>query len=173
MDKPMKVLTQERLMKMMFSRDLLEKIREKFPRAVSDLNGRKRSFFDNGTGTLVVGKAAKSEAEARIDCSANVGAVFDESKKADAVILNGKEAVADLLNAPSPDTIVSGESATTLLFNLSYAIGKELTGKENVVTTDYEHYANISPWVELEKRRKIREVKFARLNKSKGNFHGS
>jgi len=148
----------------------LEKIREKFPRAVSDLNGRKRSFFDNGTGTLVVGKAAKSEAEARIDCSANVGAVFDESKKAGAVILSGKEAVADLLNASSPDTIVSGESATTLLFNLSYAIGKELTGKENVVTTDYEHYANISPWVELEKRRKIRKVRFARLNKSKGTL---
>ena len=154
----------------MFSRDLLEKIREKFPRAVSDLNGRKRAFFDNGTGTLVVGKAAKSEAKARIDCSANVGAVFDESKKADAVILDGKEAVADLLNTSSPDTIVSGESATALLFNLSYAIGKDLTGKENVVTTDYEHYANISPWVELEKRRKILEVRFARLNKSNGTL---
>jgi cysteine desulfurase family protein (TIGR01976 family) len=155
---------------MIFNRDLLEKIRDDFPRAVSDLNGRKRAFFDNGTGTLVVGRAAKSEAKARIDCSANVGAVFDESKKADAVILNGKEAVADLLNSSSPDTIVSGESATTLLFNLSYAIGKELTGKENVVTTDYEHYANISPWVELERRRKIREVRFACLNKSEGTL---
>jgi len=154
----------------MFNRDLLEKIRNKFPRAVSDLNGRKRAFFDNGTGTLVVGKAAKSEAKARIDCSANVGADFDESKKADAVILNGKEAVADLLNAPSPDTIISGESATALLFNLSYAIGKELTGKENVVTTEYEHYANISPWVELKNRRKIREVRFARLNRDEGTL---
>ena len=121
---------------MIFNRDLLEKIRDDFPRAVFDLNGRKRAFFDNGTGTLVVGRAAKSEAKARIDCSANVGAFFDESKKADAVILDGKEAVADLLNSSSPDTIVSGESATSLLFNLSYAIGKELTGKENVVTTD-------------------------------------
>jgi len=154
----------------MFDQNLLEKIRDEFPRAVSDLNGRKRAFFDNGTGTLVVGRAAKSEAKARIDCSANVGAVFDESRKAEKVILNGKEAVADLLNASSPDTIVSGESATALLFNLSYAIGKELTGKENVVTTDYEHYANISPWVELEKRRKIREVRFARLNKSEGTL---
>jgi len=155
---------------MMFDRDLLEKIRDEFPRAVSDLNGRKRAFFDNGTGTLVVGRAAKSEAKARIDCSANVGALFDESRKAEAVILNGKEGVADLLNASSADTIVSGESATALLFNLSYAIGKGLAGKENVVTTEYEHYANISPWVELEKRRKIREVRFARLNKSEGTL---
>jgi len=154
----------------MFDRDLLEKIRDEFPRATTDLNGRKRAFFDNGTGTLVVGRAAKSEAEARVDCSANVGAIFDESKKADAVILDGRKAVADLLNAPAPDTIVSGESATSLLFNLSYAIGKELTGKENVVTTDYEHYANISPWIELEKNRKIREVRFANLNKDEGTL---
>ena len=154
----------------MFDQDLLEKIRSEFPRAVADLNGRKRAFFDNGTGTLVVGKAARAEAEARVDCSANVDAVFDESKKANAVILDGRKAVADLLNAPSPDTIISGESATALFFNLSYAIGKELTGKENVVTTDYEHYANISPWVELEKRRKIQKVRFARLNKDEGTL---
>ena len=155
---------------MIFNRDLLEKIRDDFPRAVFDLNGRKRAFFDNGTGTLVVGRAAKSEAKARIDCSANVGAFFEESKKAGAVILDGKEAVADLLNSSSPDTIVSGESATSLLFNLSYAIGKELTGKENVVTTDYEHYANISPWIELERRRKIQKVRFARFKKDEGTL---
>jgi len=154
----------------MFGQDLLDKIRAEFPRAVVDLNGRKRAFFDNGTGTLVVGRASRAEAKARVDCSANVGAVFNESKKANAVILEGRKAVADLLNAPSPDTIISGESATALLFNLSYAVGKELTGKENVVTTDYEHYANVSPWMELERRQKIQKVRFARLNKDEGTL---
>jgi len=155
---------------MMFDRDLLKKIRAEFPRAAADFNGRKRAFFDNGTGTLVVGRAARAEAEARVDCSANVDASFNESKKAEEVILEGRKAVADLLNAPSPDTIISGESATALIFNLSYAIGKELTGKENVVATDYDHYANISPWIELENRRKIRKVRFARLNKDEGTL---
>ncbi|MGD8505739.1 MAG: aminotransferase class V-fold PLP-dependent enzyme [Candidatus Bathyarchaeota archaeon] len=155
---------------MMFGQDLPEKIRAEFPRAVVDLNGQKRTFFDNGTGTLVVGRATRAEAEARVDCSANVGAVFDESQKANVVILEGRKAVADLLNATSPDTIISGESATALLFSLSYAIGKELTGKENVVTTDYEHYANISPWMELERRQKIQKVRFARLNKDEGTL---
>lgn len=143
---------------MIFKKELLEKIKAEFPRAISDFNGQKRTFFDNGTGTLVLGKAAKAEADTRIDCSANVGAAFDESKKANDIILDGRNAVADFLNAPSSDTIVSGESTTSLLFNISYAIGKDLTGKENVVTTDYKHYANISPWIELKKRRKIREV---------------
>jgi len=155
---------------MMFGQDLLDKIRAEFPRAVVDLNGRKRAFFDNGTGTLVVGRASRAEAEARVDCSANVDGIFAESKKAEDTILEGRKAVADLLNGPSPDTIISGESATALIFNLSYAIGKELTGKENVVATDYDHYANISPWIELERTRKIQKVRFARLNKDEGTL---
>ena len=155
---------------MMFDGELLDGIRSEFPRAERDLNGRKRAFFDNGTGTLVVGRAAKAEAEARVDCSANVEGVFDESRKADAVILDGRRAVADLLNATSPDNIVSGESATSLFFNLSYAIGKKLTGGENVVTTEYEHYANISPWIELERTGKVEGVRFARLNTEDGTL---
>ena len=78
--------------------------------------------------------------------------------------MEGRQAVGDLLNAPSPDCIVSGESATSLLFHLSYAIAKELSGKENVVITDYEHYANISPWLELKQRGVVKEVRFARFD---------
>ncbi|MGD0804818.1 MAG: aminotransferase class V-fold PLP-dependent enzyme [Candidatus Bathyarchaeia archaeon] len=155
---------------MIFDRDLLEKIRAAFPRASKDLNGNKRAFFDNGTGTLVVGRAAKAEAEARVDCSANVEGIFDESRKADEVILEGRAAVADLLNAPSPDNIIQGESTTSLFFNLSYAMSKELTGRQNAVLTEYEHYANISPWVELKERGKLREVRFARLKADEGTL---
>ncbi len=155
---------------MTFDKSLLKKIRAEFPRAVSDARGRRRAFMDNGTGTLVVRRAARAEAAARVDCSANVEAIFHESKDAETTILEGKKAVADLLNAPSHDTIVSGESATSLLFSLSYALARNFTGKENIVTTDYEHYANISPWVELEKRGTISEVRFARLNKADGTL---
>jgi len=155
---------------MIFDRALLEKIRAAFPRASKDLNGNKRAFFDNGTGTLVVGRAAEAEAEARVDCSANVEGIFDESRKADEVILEGRTAVADLLNASSSDNIVQGESATSLFFNLSYAMSKELTGRQNAVLTEYEHYANISPWVELKERGKLREVRFARLKSDEGTL---
>jgi selenocysteine lyase/cysteine desulfurase len=63
---------------------------------------------------------------------------------------------------------VSGESATSLLFHLSYAMAKELSGKENVVITDYEHYANISPWLELERRRLVKEVRFTKFDPRTG-----
>ena len=154
----------------MFNNELIKRIRSKFPRAEKDAFGQRRAFLDNGTGTLVVGKAAEAEAKTRIDYSANVSGIFNESKGADKVIFEGRKAVADLLNAPSHETIVSGESATSLLFGLSYAIGKELTGKENAVITNYEHYANLSPWLELEERGLLKETKFTRLNNEEGTL---
>ena len=48
---------------MIFEKELVEKIRSAFPRAVTDFNGRKRAFFANGTATLVVDRAAKAENE--------------------------------------------------------------------------------------------------------------
>jgi selenocysteine lyase/cysteine desulfurase len=142
----------------------MQLVRREFPRADADANGRRRVFFENGAGSLVLQRAADAEAKARIDFFANVGGPAWESKRNEEVISEGRQAVSDLLNAPNANCIVSGESATSLLFQLSYAIGKELSGKENIVTTDYEHYANISPWLELKRRGLAKEVRFARFN---------
>jgi len=144
--------------------EVLRLIRKEFPRADTDANGRRRVFFENAAASLVLQRAADAEAKARIDCSANVDGPAWESKRNEEVISEGRGAVSDLLNAPNANCIVSGESATSLLFQLSYAIGKELSGKENIVTTDYEHYANISPWLELKHRGLVKEVRFARFD---------
>jgi len=63
----------------MFDQDLIKKIRAEFPRAVKDFKGRQRAFFDNGTGSLVLERAACNEHKSRIDYSANIGGIFDES----------------------------------------------------------------------------------------------
>ena len=140
------------------------RIRRQFPAASKDATGRKRAFLDNGAGTLVCRAAADREARARIDWSANTGNVFPESKGAEATILAGRQAVSDLLNADGPQSILSGESATSLLFSLSYALGRTFTGEENVVATAYEHFANVSPWEELARTGRIREVRFAKFD---------
>ncbi|MHA1504602.1 MAG: aminotransferase class V-fold PLP-dependent enzyme [Candidatus Heimdallarchaeota archaeon] len=154
----------------MFDQELVEKIREEFPRAAKDFTGRQRAFFDNGTGSLVVERAAKAEAQARIDYAANVGAIFNESLKATETVEAGRQAVADYFNAPSTKTIISGESATTLFFALSYALGKTFKGTENIVTTELEHYANVSQWNELVMEGKIKEVRFGRMKKEDGTL---
>jgi selenocysteine lyase/cysteine desulfurase len=146
------------------TKKLLPLIRKEFPRVESDANGRPRIYFENAAGSLVLTRAAEAEVKARIDCSANVGGPTGESKMNEEVILKGRQDVRDLLQAPHEDCIVSGESATSLLFQLSYAIGKELSGDGNIVTTEYEHYANVSPWLELERRGLVEEVRFAKFN---------
>jgi selenocysteine lyase/cysteine desulfurase len=153
---------------MRFDVSFLRKVRKQFDSIETDPRGRKRAFLDNGAGTLVTRRAAEMEAKARVDWSANVGNEFSESKGAEQTILEGRESVADLLNAEGPHTIVSGESATSLLFSLSYALGRGMTGKENIVTTGYEHYSNVNPWVELGTEGKISELRFADFDMETG-----
>ena len=147
--------------------DILEAVRREFPYVEHDANGRRRVFFENAAGSLVLKRAAEAEAKARLECSANVGGPSWESKMNEEIILDGRRAVRDLLNAGSESCIVSGESATSLLFQLSYALSKEMTGAENIVLTEYEHFANISPWLELE-RRGVAKVRFARFSPKDG-----
>ena len=151
-------------------REFQLKIRKRFPRTDVDGNGRPRIFFENAAGSLVLQSVAEAESKARIDCSANVDGPSWESKKNEQVIADGRMAVRDLLNAPSEDCIISGESATSLLFQLSYALSREMTGSENIVLTEYEHYANVSPWLELERRGVIKEVRFAKFNPEDGQL---
>ena len=148
----------------------IRRIRREFPAVARDSAGRKRAFLDNGAGTLVTRRAAEREAKARVEWSANVGNVFPESKGAEAVIHEGRQAVADLLNADGPEAIISGESATSLLFSLSYALGRECTGRENVVAMAYEHFANVSPWEELGRTGRIKEVRFAPFDLETGRL---
>lgn len=146
----------------------IKKIRKEFPAAEKDPRGRSRAFLDNGAGTLVTFRSAERESVARIDWSANVGNLFPESIGAEETILEGRQAVSDLLGAGGPETILSGESATSLLFNLSYAIGRECKGTENVVATGYEHYTNINPWVELGTMGRIQSLRFAEFDLGTG-----
>ena len=148
--------------------ELLQAIRKEFPRAEADASGRQRIFFENAAGSLVLQRAAEAEAKARLDCSANVDGPSWESRKNEDIIREGRKSVADFLNAPSEKCIVSGESATSLLFHLSYALGREMSGDENIVATEYEHYANVNPWLELQRRGIVREVRFARFNPEDG-----
>jgi len=147
---------------------LLEEIRREFPYVETDASGKPRVFFENAAGSLVLRRAAEAELKTRLSYSANVGGPSWESKMNDEVILEGRKSVRDFLNAPSEHCIISGESASSLFFNLSYALSKEMSGNENIVLTDYDHYANISPWQELERRGVVKEVRFTRYNPEDG-----
>jgi len=153
---------------MLFDSRFLKRVRAQFPTVEKDPAGKKRIFLDNGAGTLVTKRAAEAESAARLKYSANVGNVFSESKGASGAILDGRKAVADFLRAEGPENIVSGESCTSLLFQLSYALSREMKGDGNIVATGYEHYANINPWAELGGMGLINSLRFAKFDMESG-----
>jgi selenocysteine lyase/cysteine desulfurase len=161
----------KRRISLSFTKELIQEIRSEFPRIQSDWRGRKRIFFDNAAGTMMLDRVARAETIARIDRAANEcgldhpSTVYDESRDFDDLVIEGKRALQDLLNAPSYENLTIGGSTTDLIFKVAYAIGHELIGKENIVTTYNEHYANTGPWLELKERKLVKEVRFVKIHK--------
>ncbi len=82
--------------------------------------------------------------------NANVGGAFATSRRTDAVVADARQAMADLLHAPTPDSIVFGPSMTTLTFHLARALADIWTPGDEVIVTTLDHDANITPWTDLE-----------------------
>ncbi len=84
-----------------------------------------------------------------IEANANTHGAFHTSRLTDQVLAEARAAMADLLNAASPDEIVFGPNMTTLTFHISRAIGRTLSRGDEIVVTRMDHDANIAPWLLL------------------------
>src|SRR5205085_1751051 len=82
--------------------------------------------------------------------NANTGGAFETSRRTDEVIDSARNAMADLLNAPGPENIVFGPNMTTLTFHLARSIGHTIRPGDEIVVTDLDHDANVTPWMELQ-----------------------
>src|SRR6185312_3815475 len=60
--------------------------------------------------------------------------------------------MADFLNA-SPQEIAFGNNMTTITFHVSRALGRQWGPGDEIVVTELNHYANVSPWHVLAKER--------------------
>ncbi len=149
--------------------EIVQEIRTKFPTVERSADGE-RIFFDNGAGSLVLQSAIDAEALARTKSAPNRGGVYRESKVNEEMILEGRKAIADLLNAPNPYSIVQGDSASDLFFKLAYGLLTKFEDSDNVVSTNLEHYANVTPYLDLQKRGKLKEVRLAKLRMDDGRL---
>ena len=120
-------------------------IRLKFPALQSG-----EVYFDNPGGTQVPQQVIDRMADYLVRTNANHGGAFRTSVESDTLIDESRAAVADFLNAASPDEIVFGPNMTTLTFALSRAIGRTLQAGDEIVVTHLDHDGNIAPWLALE-----------------------
>jgi cysteine desulfurase family protein (TIGR01976 family) len=141
----------------------LSPLRNQFPALQQlDENGRPYVYFDGPGGTQVPRDVFDAMANYFTNANANCGGPFITSYRSVDLINQARIAMADFLNAASEREIVFGANMTTLTFNFSRAMGRSLQAGDEIIVTNLDHDANISPWLALEEKGVI--VKWANFN---------
>ena len=109
-------------------------------------------FFDNPGGTQVPQEVIDAVVLYYKTANSNTHGPFATSQRTDQVLAQAHLALADFLNASSPDEIVFGPNMTTLTFNISRAIGRLLDEGDEIIVTRLDHDADVAPWLMLEER---------------------
>jgi cysteine desulfurase family protein (TIGR01976 family) len=131
----------------------LSPVRIKFPALqASDGLGRPYIYFDGPGGTQVPRAVPEALTTYLTQANANRGGHFATSRLTDEMVGQARLAMADFLNAPSPQEIVFGANMTTLTYNLSRSIARRLQPGDEVVVTRLDHDANVSPWLALQEQ---------------------
>ncbi len=107
-----------------------------------------------GGAVLFDGPGGSQAPEAVIDAmseylrasNANLGGTFRTSLESDVVITRARAAAADFTGS-EPEEIAFGANMTTLNFLLAHAVARTLEPGDEIVVTDLDHDANVSPWL--------------------------
>ena len=142
----------------------LEAIRTQFPALAITDDGTRRIYFDNPGGTQVPVCVTDAITDCLLTKNANLGADFATSKAADTVMQSAREAMADFLNAPSPNEIIFGQNMTTITLHISRSIGRLFNPGDEIVLSRMDHDANIGPWLLMARDLEL-EVRWLPFNK--------
>ncbi len=127
----------------------LDTVRSQFPALSIADNGVPRIYFDNPAGTQVPQSVAEAMSDCLLKTNANLGGYFASSEEAGSVVDAARVAMADFLNAPSPDELVFGHNMTTLTLHISRSLGRLFKPGDEIVLSQMDHDANVWPWVML------------------------
>ena len=137
-------------------------LRKQYPALQRTVAGRAPIFLDGPGGTQVPERVIDAMVRYFKESNANHGGVFSTSQASDKILDDAHRAVADLLNARSPDEIIFGQNMTSLTLHFSRSIARELRPGDRVLVTRLDHDANVSPWL-LAARDAGAEVRFVDL----------
>jgi cysteine desulfurase family protein (TIGR01976 family) len=104
------------------------------------------AYFDGPGGSQVPQQVLHAIDTCLRDSNANLGGAFATSAAADDVMERGRAAAADFTGGEF-DGIAFGANMTTLNFLLAHAVARTLEAGDEIVVTQLDHDANISPWL--------------------------
>ncbi len=124
--------------------------RSLFPSLSMEVNGQPAAFFDGPGGSQVPQSVIDAQRDYYLRANANVHGQFATSRGADETVRAARTAAAAFLGATGPKTVSFGQNMTTLSFFLARAVGRTLRPGDEVIVTDLDHEANVSPWLGLQ-----------------------
>jgi cysteine desulfurase family protein (TIGR01976 family) len=132
----------------------VEQIRAHFPALARLHNDKPVAYFDGPGGTQVPRAVADAMTDYLLHHNANTHWNYPTSAETDAALNHAREVFADFFNASTRE-VVFGNNMTTLTFHVSRALGRGWKPGDEVVVTELDHQANVSPWRALEKERGV------------------
>ena len=126
-------------------------VRSQFPSLSRLINGEPAAFLDGPGGTQVTRFVIDAISHYLKTSNANTHGHYATSDETNQVIASARSAMADFLGCDSEE-IVFGPNMTTLTFAMSRSIGRELGSGDEILLTQLDHSANVSPWQALEER---------------------
>lgn len=152
------------------STDYVANLRLQFPALARRVNGSPAIFLDGPAGTQVPHRVIDAVGRALGWTNANHGGLFATSEESDAMLDEAHRAVADFLGAPDPECVAFGANMTSLTFAFSRALSRTWQEGDEVIVTQLDHDANVTPWVLAARDRGI-TVKVAELRKNDGTLN--
>ncbi|TRO67503.1 cysteine desulfurase-like protein [Christiangramia sabulilitoris] len=114
--------------------------------------GKGFTFMDNAGGSQVLGKVIDRISEYMLNYNVQLGASNKISAEAGEKLKQVTTGIAALVNASRDEEIVIGSSTTMLLRILSLTISQQWQEGDEIIVTDTDHEANVSPWKDLQEK---------------------
>jgi cysteine desulfurase family protein (TIGR01976 family) len=109
------------------------------------------AYLDGAAGTQVPSAVIEAIAEVYRSGIGNAGGAFPASGRADAIVAECRQALADLTGA-QPEGVILGPNMTTLTYRLADTLSRRWGPGDEVVVSRLDHDANVRPWVQAATR---------------------
>ena len=125
----------------------VNQIRTFFPALSRTQEGNLVCHFDGPAGSQVPRRVADAVSDYLLSMNSNRGAPFPVSQHSDMRLDLAHLTLADFLGTRDPGCIAFGQNMTSLTFALSRALSKSWKPGDEIIVTDLDHDANVTPWV--------------------------
>lgn len=122
-------------------------VRRQFPALEQEF-----TYMDNAGGSQTLSKVAERISGYLLHHNVQLGASYKVSKEAGEKLSYATNEVSKFINASRPEEVVIGPSSSMLLRILSLCISKQWQEGDEVIVTNTDHEANVSPWTDLQEK---------------------